>query len=139
MIVLDTNVVSECMRPAPHGRVIGWLALQPRSGLFTTTVVEGEILYGVCVLPDGARRDALLLAVRTIFAEDFAGRVLSFDRDAADVYAEIAAVRKKAGKPISQFDAMIAAVVRSRGACLATRNTRDFVDCGIELVDPWLT
>jgi predicted nucleic acid-binding protein len=65
--------------------------------------------------------------------------VLSFDRDAADVYAEIAAVRKKAGKPISQFDAMIAAVVRSRGACLATRNTRDFVDCGIELVDPWLT
>ena len=139
MIVLDTNVVSECMRPAPQGRVIGRLALQPCSGLFTTTVVEGEILYGIRVLPDGARRDALLLAVRAIFAEDFAGRVLSFDRDAADVYAEIAAVRKKAGKPISQFDAMIAAVVRSRGACLATRNTRDFVDCGIELVDPWLT
>ena len=74
MIVLDTNVVSECMRPAPHGRVIGWLALQPRSGLFTTTGVEGEILYGVRVLPDGARRDALLLAVRAIFAEDFADR-----------------------------------------------------------------
>lgn len=139
MIVLDTNVASECMRPAPHARVIGWLALQPRSGLFTTTVVEGEILDGVRVLPDGARRDALLLAVGAIFAEDFAGRVLSLDRDAAEVYAEIAAVRKKAGKPISQFDAMIAAVVRSRGACMATRNTRDFVDCGIELVDPWLT
>ena len=74
MIVLDTNVVSECMRPAPQGRVIGRLALQPCSGLFTTTVVEGEILYGIRVLPDGARRDALLLAVRAIFAEDFADR-----------------------------------------------------------------
>ena len=137
MIVLDTNVLSEILRPVPEGRVLGWIAMQPRSALFTTTVVEGEILYGVRLLPDGARRDALMKAVRAIFAEDFAGRVLPFDRDAAAAYAELAAARRLAGRPISQFEAMIAAVASSRGARLATRNTKDFADSGIDLVNPW--
>ena len=139
MILLDSNVLSECLRAVPDAKVMEWLARQPSAGLFTTTVVEGEILYGIRLLPEGMRRNSLLHAVQAIFNEDFAGRVLSFDRDAADAYAEISALTKRAGKPISQFDAMIAAVVRSRGATLATRNTKDFVDCGIDLVDPWMT
>lgn len=137
MIVLDTNVLSELLRPAPDARVLAWLAVQPRSALFTTTVVRAEIFYGVRVLPDGARKHALLGATHAIFDEDFAGQVLSFDNDAADAYAAIAASRRSAGKPISQFDAMIAAVTRSRRASLATRNVKDFVDCGVEVIDPW--
>jgi predicted nucleic acid-binding protein len=137
MIVLDTNVLSECLRPAPDTRVLAWLAVQPRPSLFTTTVVESEILYGIRLLPDGVRKDALSRAVRAVFDEDFSGRVLSFDRDAAAAYADIAAGRKTSGRPISQFDAMIAAVSWSRGATLATRNTKDFEGCGIGLINPW--
>ena len=137
MIVLDTNVLSEVLRPAPEARVLAWLGSWPRSALFTTTVTRGEIFYGVRLLPEGRRRDALLRAVRGMFDEDFAGQVLPFDGDAADWYAEIAAARKLGGRPISQFDAMIAAVARSRGATLASRNVKDFVDCGVRLIDPW--
>ena len=137
MIVLDTNVLSEVLRPAPEPCVLTWLANQPGSALFTTTVTRGEILYGIWSMPAGARRQRFWDATQIIFSEDFAGRVLSFDNDAADAFAEIAASRKSVGRPISQFDAMIAAVVRSRGATLATRNVKDFVDCGIEIIDPW--
>lgn len=137
MIVLDTNVLSETLRPKPDARVVKWLAAQPRAALFTTTVTRGELLYGVRLLAEGRRKSSLLGAVGAIFDQDLAGQVLSFDSDAADVYAEIAASRKAAGKPISQFDAMIAAIARSRGASLATRNVKDFVQCGIDLIDPW--
>lgn len=137
MIVLDTNVLSETLRPVPHAVAMEWLAQRPRSALFTTTITRGELLYGACVLPDGQRKTALLDAIHGIFASDLAGQVLGFDNDAADAYAEIAASRKLTGKPISQFDAMIAAIAKSRGASLATRNVKDFVDCGIKVIDPW--
>lgn len=137
MIVLDTNVLSEALRPSPEPSVLVWLAKQRRASLFTTTVTEGEILYGIRLLGDGKLRRGLWDAAKRIFAEDFAGQLLSFDSDAADLYAEIAASRRRAGKPISQFDAMIAAMARSRGAILATRNAKDFEDCSIDIVDPW--
>lgn len=137
MIILDTNVLSEVLRPAPEARVLDWMANQPRASLFTTTVTRGELFYGVRLLPEGQRRQDLLSAVQAIFDKDFAGHILSVDSDAADAYAQIAASRKKTGRPISQFDAMIAGIVQSRGAALATRNTRDFVDCGVEIIDPW--
>jgi toxin FitB len=137
MIVLDTNVLSEALRPAPELSVLDWLADQPRASLFTTTVTRGEILYGIRVLPEGKRRKGLWDAANKIFDHDFAGQVLSFDGDASDMYAEIAASRRIAGKPISQFDAMIAAMARSRGAILATRNVKDFHDCGIDVINPW--
>ena len=137
MIVLDTNVLSECLRAEPDVRVLAWMATQPRASLFTSTVVEGEILYGVRLLPAGARRDSLDQAVRAIFREDFAERLLVFDHDAAVAYADIVATRKESGRPISQFDAMIAAIASSRGAAVATRNTRDFEGCGIDLINPW--
>ncbi|MCY0855699.1 type II toxin-antitoxin system VapC family toxin [Cupriavidus sp. D39] len=137
MILLDTNVLSELLRPAPEGRVLTWIAAQPRATLFTTSVTRGEMLYGIKVLPDGRRQQGLLAAILAIFNEELAGQVLNFDSDAADAYAEIAALRRSLGKPISQFDAMIAAIARSRGAHLATRNVKDFVECGIDIVDPW--
>ncbi|MGN6082878.1 type II toxin-antitoxin system VapC family toxin [Trinickia sp.] len=137
MIILDTNVLSETLRSAPDPRVIEWFRAQRRAALFTTTITRAEILYGLGLLADGARKEALSGAVQAIFEEDFAGRLLSFDSDAADLYATIAVSRKNAGRQISQFDAMIAAVARSAGATLATRNVKDFVDCGIAVVDPW--
>jgi predicted nucleic acid-binding protein len=116
-----------------------WLKDQPRPSLFTTTVTRGEILYGIRLLPDGRRRRALWDAALAIFNEDFAERVLSFDSDAADAYAEVGASRRAAGRPISQFDAMIAGMARSRGASVATRNAKDFEGCGIDVADPWST
>ncbi|WP_118183206.1 type II toxin-antitoxin system VapC family toxin [Paraburkholderia phosphatilytica] len=137
MIVLDTNVLSETLRSVPDPRVLEWFGAQRRAALFTTSITRAEILYGVGLMADGSRKQALSTAVVAIFEEDFAGRLLSFDGDAADVYSEIAVSRRSAGRPISQFDAMIAAVTKSRGATLATRNVKDFVDCGLEVVDPW--
>jgi predicted nucleic acid-binding protein len=137
MIVLDTNVISEVLRPVPEPSVLDWLANQPRASLFTTTVTRGEILYGIRLLSDGKRRRGLWDAAKNIFDDDFADQVLSFDSDAADMYAEIAASRRAAGKPISQFDAMIIALARSRGASLATCNVKDFEDCGVDVINPW--
>ena len=137
MIVLDTNVLSEALRPVPQPSVLDWLANQPRASLFITTVTRGEILYGIRLLADGKRRQGLWDAARKIFDADFADQVLSFDSEAADMYAEIAASRRAAGKPISQFDAMIVAMARSRGASVATRNVQDFEDCGVDVINPW--
>ena len=139
MIVLDTNVLSETLKPLPNAAVVAWMAAQPRSTFFTTTVVEAEILYGVAVLTDGARKTQLQAALKAIFTEDLSGQVIPFDWDCAEAYAAIAANRKNLGQPISQFDAMIAAAAASRGATLATRNLRDFADCGIRLINPWET
>jgi len=137
MIVLDTNVISELMRAEPDVTVMDWFTQQPIAGLFTTTVSEAEIYYGLELLPDGRRREALQTAARAMFEEDFGGRILAFDSDAARAYGDIASARRLVGQPISQFDAQIAGIVRSRGARLSTRNLRDFVNCKIELVDPW--
>jgi len=137
MIVLDTNVLSEVLRPEPAPRVLAWLDEQPANSVFTTAVTQGEILYGIRLLVDGRRRRKLWDAANAIFDDEFAGRVLSFDSEAAGHYADIGASRRAAGRPISQFDATIAAITRSHGATLATRNTKDFEDCGIEVVNPW--
>jgi len=137
MIVLDTNVLSELLRPAPEPRVTAWLEEQSPASVFTSAVTQGEILYGVRLLPDSPRRRKLWEAALTIFIEDFDGRVLSFDGDAAVAYAEISSLRRAAGRPISQFDAIIAAITRSHGAVLATRNEKDFEGCGIDLINPW--
>jgi toxin FitB len=137
MIVLDTNVLSEILRPTPDDPVLAWLAGQPRSSLFTTTITEAELLYGVHLLPDSHRKAVLNRAVSEVFLSDFAGHVLEFDSDAAAAYAEISASRKSMGRPISQFDASIAGIARSRGASVATRNVKDFCDCGVDVINPW--
>jgi hypothetical protein len=137
MIVLDTNVLSEVLRPEPEPRVLAWLDEQPANAIFTTAVTQGEILYGIRLLADGLRRRKLWDAASAMFNDDFAGRVLSFDSDAAGHYAQIGASRRAAGRPISQFDATIAAITRSYGATVATRNDKDFELCGIDIVNPW--
>jgi predicted nucleic acid-binding protein len=137
VIVLDTNVLSELIRPRPEPRVVDWLRRQARSQLFTTAVSRGEMLLGVLVLPAGQRRQRLWREVLAIFATDMAGRVLPYDGAAADAHAEFAAMRRAKGRPIAQSDAMIAGIARSRGASLVTRNVRDFEGCDITLVDPW--
>src|ERR1700756_2536969 len=100
MIVLDTNVLSEVLRPEPEPRVLAWLDEQAASAVFTTAVTQGEILYGIRLLADGQRRRKLWDAATAIFDDDFAGRVLSFDSDAAGHYAQIGASRRAAGRPI---------------------------------------
>lgn len=137
MILLDTNVISELFKPKPEARVAAWIARRPAAALFTSAVTRGELFYGARRLPDGKRRDALLRGLNTLFNVTLGGRVLDYDSDAADAYADIAAARRASGRPTSPFDAMIAGIARSRGARLATRNLRDFDDCGVVLIDPW--
>lgn len=137
MIVLDTNVVSELTRPAPSSAVVGWVRRQAAFDLFLTAITEAELRYGVELLPAGRRRNAIFAEVEGVIGEDFAGRILPFDTDAARSYAEIAAARRAAGSPISQSDAQIAAIARSRGAAVATRDVGGFTGCGIEVIDPW--
>jgi len=137
MIVLDTNVISELMRREPDAKVMAGIAEQPIAGVFTTTLAQAEIFYGLALLPEGRRRDELIAAARPMFDVDLTGRLLPFDTDAALAYPDIAARRRLTSQPIGQIDAQIAAIVRSRGARLATRNRRDFADCGITVVNPW--
>jgi hypothetical protein len=137
MIILDTNVLSELMRPKPSPRVAGWVAKQPATELFTTSITEAEIFFGIELLTHGKRREALLRAAEDMFAEDLGGRIFGFESDAARFFSKIAAHRRTLGRPISHADAQIAAITKLRQAKLATRNATDFHDCGIDLVNPW--
>ena len=137
MILLDTNVLSELLRVAPEPKVEAWLAAQDGADVYLSAVSEAELRLGAAVMPAGRRRDVLVAAVDGILSEEFQARILPFDSPAAAAYATIAADRRNAGRPISQFDAQIAAIARACGATVATRNIRDFEGCGIELVDPW--
>lgn len=137
MIILDTNVLSELLRSSPDPSVIRWTAAQSAAQLCTTAVTRAEMLYGVYLLPAGQRRQQMHLAVMGLFEEDFAGRVLPFDNRAADGFARIASDRRCSGRPISQFDAQIAAIALANNAELATRNPSDFEHCGLHLIDPW--
>jgi hypothetical protein len=138
MIILDTNVVSETMQVVPSTRVIDWWSRQSTLGEpCITTITVAEILYGIEILPHGKRRAALQAGAEKMFTVVFAGHILDFDADAARHFASIAAARRGQGRPIAEFDAQIAAIAKSNGAILATRNTADFEGCGLRLVNPW--
>jgi predicted nucleic acid-binding protein len=137
VIVLDTNVLSELMRPAPAGSVVRWIAALPVTSIYTTSITQAEILHGIMLLPAGRRRDALEAAAKALFDADFGGRVLPFGSDAAHAYARIAAKRRQSGRPISQFDAQIAAIAHSAGAAIATRNVADYDATGVGIINPW--
>ena len=136
MIVLDTNVLSEEMKPATEPAVHNWLSRQNPLDLFTTAVTEGEIIYGVTILPDGKRKRDLDAAARRVL-QLFAGRILPLDSAAAREFAQIVSDRRNAGRPIEDFDAQIAAITRSRGMSLATRDVQDFAGTGVQVIDPW--
>ncbi len=137
MIILDTNVVSELMRPRPDSSVVDWATRQAVSNLYLSTISEAELRYGVEILPIGRHRRGLLAGMEEVLLRFFEGRILPFDRDAAWSYAEIAAARRSAGRPINPADGQIAAIADSLGAAIATRDTADFKGCGIEVIDPW--
>jgi toxin FitB len=134
VIVLDTNVVSELMRAAPDRAVRSWV--QRAHDLATTAVTLAEVRYGIARLPSGRRRDVLAEAAEGIFSA-FRDQVLPFDAAAATEYDSVVIGRDVAGRAIDGFDAQIAAICRSRGAGLATRNTRVFRGTGVEVLDPW--
>lgn len=137
MVVIDTNVVSELMRAVPSPPVLAWMDGLPRRELFVTAVTEAEIRTGIAILPQGARRRGLADAAEQALGGLFEGRILPFDSDAAHAYADIAAACRGVGRPISQPDCQIAAIARSRGMAVATRNVRDYSDTGVEVIDPW--
>ena len=136
-VVLDTNVVSELLRAAPDARVLAWVAAQSADSLFVTAVTQAEMQLGARLLPAGRRRNALEAALRSMFAEDFARRILPFDSAAVGDYVDVVAQRRAAGRPIAQFDAQIAAIARAHRTALATRNVADFEGCALTLIDPW--
>ena len=138
MIILDTNVISEAMSPVPNRTVSRWLSEQPSQQLFTTTISLAEILCGIELLPPGKRRTGLLATAETMFSRLFAERILVFEDQAARAFPAIAVGRRLRGRPITLFDAQIAAIASANGATLATRNTDDFESCGVRLVNPWL-
>lgn len=137
MLVLDTNVVSELMRPEPTPVVAAWIAGRDAAEMYLTAISEAELRFGIATLPIGRRRDALEAAVRRWLEVGFAERVLPLESRAARAYAEIAAGRRQSGRPIGEADCQIAAIAHSHGAILVTRNVRDFDRTGVEVVDPW--
>lgn len=137
MIVLDTNVVSELMRGHADPAVVAWVDGHPSDQLYLTSVNCAELRYGVARLPAGRRRTELGELLRQVLGEDFTDRILPFDDEAARHYATIVVRREELGHPISMADAQIAAICRSTGAGLATRNTKDFSHTGVEAISPW--
>ena len=137
MVLIDTNMVSELMLDFPNPAILAWMDDQASRELFVTAVTEAEIRTGVAFLPEGVRRRGLLDAVERILGGLFADRVLPFDSAAARAYADIAAARRAAGRPMSQPDCQIAAIALSCGMAVATRNVRDFSETGVDVIDPW--
>lgn len=139
MILLDTNVLSEFMRPQPLPSVVFWLDEQPAGEVYTRAISRAEIELGLKLMPPGKRQKGLSQAAWSMFAEDFPGRCLPFDKDAARHYAHIVSTRTRAGRPISVEDAQITAIALAHRMPLATRNTTDFewID-GLDVVNPWI-
>lgn len=136
--LLDTNVLSELLRPRPEPAVVAWLSSQPPDSVFVSAITQAEMFLGARILPAGMRRSALESALLGMFEQDFAGRVLPLDASVVAPYVDIVAARRSLGRPISQFDAQIAAIARRARMRLATRNTADFADCGIDVTNPWM-
>lgn len=137
MLVLDTNVISELFRPNPAPAVVRWIMAQFPENLFVTAITKAESLLGIALMPAGRRREGLAVAVRTFYDHRLVTPILPFGAVEAEHFVEIVSRRRSAGRRIGEFDAQIAAITRSRGFAIVTRNVDDFRDCGIEIVNPW--
>ena len=137
MILLDTNVISELMRPEPAIQILAWFGNNSTERLVLSSITEAELLRGITILPEGRLKIFKSKLLSEFLLIDFANLILPFESKAANHYAEIFATRKTLGRPISTFDCMIAAIARANGCKLATRNASDFEDCGVEIIDPW--
>lgn len=138
MILVDTNVVSEVMKVAPSATVVEWLNQQKSSSLYVSTITLGEIEYGLRLLPVGKRRLQLKESFERFVSLAFTQRILVYDEAAARHYGEVMGLRKEMGRPMSVPDGQIVAIARANGLKVATRNTSDFKDCGVDLIDPFL-
>ena len=139
MFILDTNVISELMNPQGSQTVKSWVNSQPRDRLFTTTITQAEILYGIGILPEGNRKQRLQNAAHIVFNEEFFHQLLVFDSQSAENFASLSTDRRRQGNPIAQFDAQIAAICRTHQAAIVTRNVDDFLNCQLEIINPWDT
>ena len=137
MVLLDTNVISELMRKSPDPAVEAWAIRHAVEDLYFSAVGEAELRYGAAIMPAGRRRDALVSDIETVLRAAFGDRVLPFDSAAARAYADIVAMRRLAGRPVTPTDSQIAAVALSREMAVATRNVRDFEGTGVDVIDPW--
>jgi len=135
--LLDTNVVSETMKPTPNPSVDFWLNSLPKQDLWTCSIVIAEILSGLDLMPDGRRKIILQEKARQLFLTLFPERVFFFDLDSAQTLGQIRKKRTADGHPIQAMDALIAAIAAAHSATIVTRNTRDFEGCGVELFNPW--
>jgi predicted nucleic acid-binding protein len=137
MILLDTNVVSEPMRPTPEVRVVNWIDAQPLETLFLSAITVAELRAGVALLPRGRRRTSLQQALEKRLLPLFAGRVVSFDLACTRAYADLRARLRKAARSIAQVDGYIAAIAATHGLAVATRDTGPFEACGVDVINPW--
>jgi toxin FitB len=137
LILLDTNVISELMKPLPDARVRAWVMTQPRASLFTCTIVVAEVFSGLDLMPSGKRRAQLRERTEFMFAALFEGRLLNFDLAAAGNLGTILQSARQAGRPIDEMDALIAATAFTHNCAIATRNVTHFSGTGIELINPW--
>lgn len=137
MIILDTNIISEMMKPEPLSKVVSWLDQQEAIHLYVTTVSIAEISYGLNVLPDGKKRSSLTDAFHKTISLAFESRIINFDIDAAYLYGKIMADRRRLGRPLSVPDGQIAAIAISNGYSVATRNINDFIDCQVNVINPF--
>lgn len=136
MLILDTNIISAVINPAANLQIVKWLELQKEGSLYLCAPVLAEMRFGVALLPDGARKNRIAEAYDNLERDLFGSRVLAFDAKAARKFAEVRALRQKAGRRIRSMDALIASIALANGAALATRNTGDFDALGLALVDP---
>jgi len=137
MIILDTNVVSELMRPEPDSNVQTWVMSQKVINLSVTAITIAEIQRGLKRLPGGKRRNRLESHFMAFITAGFEGRILAFDEPAASIYGELAVKRESKGFHVDAVDLMIAAIAKNTNAAIATRNTGDFEGCGIKIINPW--
>ena len=138
MILLDTNVLSELMRPEPAAAVVNWLDQQPEFTVWISSITVAEVHLGIQLMPDGRKKRGLFALAEEMLEKDFAQRCLPFDSLAAKMYAQIVSERQSLGRPISVEDAQIASIALRDGLTLATRNTRDFEGiAGLRVINPW--
>jgi predicted nucleic acid-binding protein len=136
MIILDTNVVSEAMKPQPHSAVLAWLNDQASETLYLSSVTLAELLFGIGALPTGNRKEMLAQALDGLMGL-FRDRVLPFDIDAARRYAELAVAARAAGRGFPTPDGYIAAIAASRGFIVASRDTTPYEAAGVKVINPW--
>ncbi len=136
-MILDTNVISEIMRPVPDRKVVSWFDETVGEQRHITAITEAELLLGISLMPIGKRRNEYAAAIAHILSVETRNPILPFESADATFFAEVMSTRRRAGRPLKELDAQIAAIALRRGLPIATRNVRDFEDCGVTLINPW--